>query len=195
MWRRTLPTTPADIRAKPLPSGASPGPGGSASYPPGTPGASAAAAIYSLPPPTDRAPPNAQQFRVQGFNLLQAAAALEVTLGTFTIPAGNVGIIRLVEFDVNGLLLTSLLDFRIRINDAIPIGWAWRPFPTAAAFFAKEFPPETVWINVDEGATVNVTGQVTDAGTYDLGADLLGWFYPLRVAEAYEAAYRAAGGN
>ena len=188
---RRLPPTPADIRAVPIPPGGSPG-----AYPGAPSGAprAGADAVYSLLPPTTAPPPNASQFRVQGFNLGQLAAAGEVTLGAFTIPTGNVGVIRLVEFDVNSLLLTSLITFRIKINDMIPEGWDWSPFPTGAAFFAKEFPAESVYINVDEGARVTVTAEVTDAGTYGLGGDLLGWFYPVRVAGAYQDAWRAAGG-
>ena len=192
MSHRRLPPTPADIRAVPIAPGGRPGPAGLG---PGGAGPPAGAdAVYSLSPPTLTAPPNASQFRVQGFNLGQVAAAGEVTLGTFTIPTGNVGVIRLVEFDVNGLLLTSLITFRIRVNGMIPLGWDWSPFPTAAAFFAKEFPPETVFINVDEGATVLLTAQVADAAAYGLGGDLLGWFYPVRMAGAYQDAWRAAGG-
>lgn len=178
---------PADIAARVLGSG---GPGGEGAPPDGGDGPRA---IYSLPPPTVHPPPHANQFRAQGINAGQVLADEEVTLGTFTLPTGMVGVIRLIEFDVNSLLLTSIIDFRIRVGGMIPTGWTWRPFATVAAFFAKEFPPESVLINVPEGATVNVTAEILDAGTYTVGGDLQGWFYPLPLGLAYENAWRSVG--
>lgn len=185
---------PADIAAEGEGAGAPGAPGAPAGGFPPPPGMGGSSATYALPPPTVHPPPQANQFRVQGINAAQVLADLEVTLATFNLPAGNVGVIRLIEFDVNSLLLTSIIDFRIRINGMIPTGWTWRPFPTAAAFFAKEFPPESVLINVVEGARVDLTAQVLDAGTYTLGGDLQGWFYPLPLSVAYENAWRAVGG-
>jgi hypothetical protein len=102
-----------------------------------------------------------------------------------------VGIIRIAEFDVNGLLVSSNITFRIRVNGSIPPGWEWTPFATAAAFFAKEFPPNYTYIRVEEGAQVEVTAQVFDAGTYDVGADVGGWFYGSELRDGYEAAWMA----
>lgn len=178
---------PKDIAARFLGPGR---PGGNGPPPPAGGGTQA---IYSLPPPTVHPPPHANQFRAQGINAGQALADGEVTLGTFTLPNGMVGVIRLVEFDVNSLLLTSIIDFRIRVGGMIPTGWTWRPFATAAAFFAKEFPPESVLVNIPEGATVDVTARVLDAGTYTVGGDLQGWFYPLPLGLAYENAWRSVG--
>jgi hypothetical protein len=159
---------------------------------PGTPGGQAARrAVYALPPPTQAPAPGATYFRLQGRNAGQVVAAGEVTLSAFQLPTGQVGIIRIAEFDVNGLLGSSTITFRIRVNGSIPPGWEWTPFATAAAFFAKEFSPDYTYIRIEEGAQVEVTAEVFDAGTYDVGADVGGWFYGSELRDGYEAAWMA----
>lgn len=148
-------------------------------------------AVYALPPPTEAPAPGSTYFRAQGRNSGQVAADGEVTLATVQMPVGQLGIIRIVEFDVNGLLTSSDIVFRIRLDGSIPPGWEWRPFPTAAAFFAKEFPPEYVYIRIPETGLVQVTAEVIDAGTYDLGIDAGGWQYGAELRDGYEAAWAA----
>lgn len=148
-------------------------------------------AVYSLPPPTESPAPGATYFRVQGRNAAQLAAAGEVVLDEFQLATGQVGAIRIVEFDINGILISSDLTFRIRVDGSIPPGWEWQPFATGAAFFAKEFPPESTYIRIPETGLIQVTAQVADAGTYDLGADLQGWQYGAELRDGYEAAWGA----
>jgi len=159
---------------------------------PGTPGGQAARrAVYALPPPTESPAPGATYFRLQGRNAGQAVAAGEVTLAAVELATGQVGIIRIAEFDVNGLLVSSNIVFRIRVDGSVPPGWEWTPFATAAAFFAKEFPPQYTYIRMPEGAQVEVTAEVLDAGTYDVGADVGGWQYGAELRDGYEAAWMA----
>lgn len=154
-------------------------------------GSAARRAVYALPPPTEAPAPGATYFRVQGRSTVQLAAAGEVTIDEHRLPTGQLGVIRIVEFDINGLLISSDIVFRIRVDGSIPPGWEWRPFSTGAAFFAKEFPPESTYIRVPETSLVQVTVQVFDAGTYDLGCDLQGWQYGAELRDGYESAWAA----
>lgn len=154
-------------------------------------GAAARRAVYALPPPTESPAPGATYFRLQGRSAGQVLAGAEVELAAFQMPTGQVGVIRIAEFDINGLLLTSDIVFRVRIDGSIPIGWEWSPFATGAAFFAKEFPPEMTYIRIPETGLAQVTAEVRDAGTYDLGADLVGWHYGAELRDGYESAWMA----
>lgn len=188
--RLKSPPRSPDVAAQPWPSS---GPG--SMRPLGEAGeagqAAARRAVYALPPPTEAPAPGASYFRVQGRNAAQLAAAGEVVLDAFQLPTGQLGAIRIVEFDINGILISSNIIFRIRVDGLIPPGWQWSPFPTGAAFFAKEFPPESTYIRVSETALIQVTAEVIDAGTYDLGADLQGWHYGAELRDGYEAAWAA----
>lgn len=155
------------------------------------PAPAARRAVYALPPPTESPAPGTSYFRLQGRAAAQTLAAGEVTLDTYRLPIGQLGVIRIVEFDVNNLLNTSDIRFRIRVDGAIPQGWEWTPFGTPAALFVKEFPPESTYIRVPEGAHVAATVEVLDAGTYDLGADLQGWQYGSELRDGYEQAWAA----
>lgn len=148
-------------------------------------------AVYALPPPTESPAPGTSYFRLQGRTAAQTSVAGEVELDAFQLSVGQLGVIRIVEFDVNNLLGTSDIVFRIRVDGSIPTGWEWRPFATPAAFFAKEFPPESTYIRVPESAQIAVTAEVLDAGTYDVGADLQGWQYGSGLRDGYEAAWAA----
>ena len=185
--QRVPPTQPGEA-ARPFPrKGGGPGSPGEGEGP----APAARRAVYARPPPTEALAPGSTNFRVQGRSAAQVLAGGEVVLSSFRMPTGQVGIIRIVEFDVNGLLVSSDITFRIRLDGGIPLGWEWQPFATAAAFFAKEFPPESTYIRVPETGLVEVTGQIADAGTYDLGCDVQGWHYGSDLRDGYEAAWAA----
>jgi hypothetical protein len=141
-------------------------------------------------PPSLHPPPNASDLRVQGANPGQVAAAGTVILGTFRVPTGFVAVIRQVTFTINGLLVSSVIDFGVRLNGAVPTGWNYRPFGTAAALFAFTSPDSTT-IFVPRGGLIEAIVRVTDAGTYDLGADLYGWIYPVAAEDVYRKAYQS----
>lgn len=189
--RRKIPGPAPEVGATPWPS-SGPGSMRPLGEPAGESGAAAARrAVYALPPPTEAPAPGATYFRLQGRNAAQLAAAGEVVLASHKLPVGQLGVIRIVTFSMNGLLISSDLRFRIRVDGAIPPGWEWTPFPTGAALFAQEFPPESTYIRVPETSLLEVTAEVIDAGTYALGADVQGWQYGAELRDGYEAAWSA----
>ena len=182
------PTRQPGLEARPWPRE---GPGSRLAPVGAAPAPAARRAVYALPPPTEAPAPGTAYIRAQGRNAAQTLADGEVVLGTLQLSTGQVGVIRIVEFDINNLLGTSDIRFRIRVDGAVPRGWEWTPFATAAALFAKEFPPESTYIRLPENAQVEVTGEVLDAGTYDLGADIQGWQYGSELRDGYQEAWAA----
>jgi len=183
--------TPIDVRAVPVgPDGNVPGAREILPRTPrGTPEEAALRSRFMVMPPTYFQPPSGRQFRAQGSVAAIVAASGETELGSFQLPTGNVGVIRQATFSANQLFSTTDITFRIRIDGAIPEGWAWKPFPSAVSFFTFSSEVEATIIDVPEGSTVQVTAQVFDAASYTLGGDLFGWFYSVSIRDAYAAAW------
>jgi len=146
----------------------------------------------SLNPPTDVRPPSARDFSISG---TLAGATLATTPApipgaAFTVPVGNVGVIRSVVFLVNGLLVTSQVSFTLTFNLAPVEGWTNIPvLPRAAASVATSYGPDETALPVPENNAIGVVVTVLDGGAYQVSALLHGWFYPKEIAQAFDAAY------
>lgn len=144
------------------------------------------AVVHSLLSPRYYPPPGAGTIRALGRNAGQVLADGEVELATSELLEGNVGVIRVATFSVNGLLVSSDITFRIRVGGELIEGWEWSPFPSAVSAFVKEFPPDVTLIELGDAVTVAVTAEVDDVGTYDLGADLQGWYYARELRDSFD---------
>lgn len=141
--------------------------------------------VIALPAPF-WPPPNAHMFYRTGLATVGPGPVAQVIPGTpLILGPGNVGVIRDISFDVNALLLTSLIFFSVRINGGGVEGYAnVQVFPRAVA--SASISPRTVQIRVPNGATIDVFVNVQDAGTYALGATFSGWSYGTDVAAMYD---------
>lgn len=148
----------------------------------------------SVPPWFDTRPPLAQEIGpVRAFQPGFTAANTPAPIpgSAFTLPASRIGVIRSLSFAVNNLLLTSAITFTVRINQSPVQGWARIPiFQVASPFLTTAYGPDETWIYVPESSTVDVEVNVTDAGTYQLGADYHGWHVDTGLNALYEEAYR-----
>ncbi len=149
------------------------------------------AAAYALQPPAYFQPPGATTLRLQGRQTGQNLASGELQLATFDLSGGNVGALRIVNVGVTNLLATSNIVFRIKVGGATVEGWQWSPFAQGVAVFLQEFPPESTYIEVPDGAKIALTSQVLDAGTYDVDFMAQGWRYGRRLRDEFENAWRA----
>lgn len=145
-------------------------------------------------PPSIQRPPQAQDFNLFG-TLVGATTATTtwptVVTGTaFTVPSGNVGVIRSLTVDVNTLLASSNIVWTLRFNGGPVEGWdALTLFPSNLARASLTWGPEETFIPVPEGAQVDVVVQVLDGATYTLGSSYHGWYYPVDLAERFAGAW------
>lgn len=188
--------TPLDVRYRaygrgeyrgrpwaPAGDGGGGGPGAGFAPPPPAP-------ALQVPPWFLVKPPEAADFTACGrvAGLTSAAGQTVLTGSTVQIPANNVPVIRSLTLEVNNLLSTSDIDWRLRVNGNPVEGWApLTVFPRSAATITVAYGPEETFIILPEGALIDVTAQVHDAGTYDVGAHLHGWFVGADVAERHAA--------
>lgn len=148
-------------------------------------------ASYSLTSPLYFQPPNSQTIRLQGRGSAQDAAANEVELAFQQLTQGNVGVLRVVNYGVNGLLGTSNIVFRVKVAGSTVPGWQFSPFAAPIAVFQFEFPPDLVMIEVPEAARISLTAEVIDAGTYDIDFSVQGWRYGRAIRDDFNRAWRA----
>jgi hypothetical protein len=143
--------------------------------------------VFAFPAPFFP-PPNARNFYRTGTATVGPGPATTVIAGTpLVLPQNTVGVIRDISFDVNNLLLSSLIFFTLRINGGGVEGFTnIQMFPRAVASVSLAFDPGTVQVRIPSGATIDVFVRVTDAGTYPLGATFRGWFYGMDVAALYD---------
>ena len=148
-------------------------------------------AAYALQSPTYFQPPGAPTLRLQGKRAIQTIADGEVEVASFQLQGGDLGVLRIVNLAVVGLLATSDIFFRIKQGGAIVEGWVLQPFAAPVAVFQQEFPPESTLIELPEGVKVALTTEVRDAGTYDLDFMAQGWRYGRELRDDYQRAWRA----
>ena len=104
-------------------------------------------------------------------------AQTEMVGATFQIPSQNVAVIRELNFNVNNMLITSDITFRVLFNEGPVEGYTFKIFPRAAASISVAFPAESTVLHVPEATRVSLTVQVADAGVYQVGCSWRGWFY------------------
>lgn len=130
--------------------------------------------------------PIAQDFFILGQDTLGVGPTTAVlTDSTFRIPRNTIGVIREITVNINNLLTTSDITFRLRINQVVVPGYVLPVFPRAVASAAISFPAESTVISVPDHATIDVQVTVADAVAYQLGASYRGWHFPKALGNRF----------
>ncbi len=196
-WPRTLPP-PVDIIARyrrgefgPIPAGAdaTPGPYG-APTPEGMGSPERGTQVSPVQfPPEVYPPPDAAYFSGDG-NATGVTSAANVLVAAENIPTQTVAVIREFTINVNDMLTSTDIRWRLRQNNSPISGWDKTLFPRIAASVGGNFPPELTMVRIIDGGLIDVEIQVNDAGTYQVGASYSGWFFSKETAERYAEAWR-----
>ena len=186
--RAVPPNVPRDVAEWKRTPGAGPIQGGGMGAP--TPSAMGAITQKSLfvPPPWFYPPGDAARYFFREDDRTLAAgpvAQTEMTGTIFNVPAQNVAVIRELNFNVNNLLTTSDITFRLLLNDTLVEGYTIKIFPRAASSVSVAFSAESTVVHVNEAAKISITVQVGDAGAYQVGASHRGWFYSKDIWNKY----------
>lgn len=196
-------SVPSDVVRRLQGSGLGTGPGGGyypgAGAPPGAasgaPRASTPQRTQNIPPPWVVRPPMSREINIDasgtGYNNVTTPAV--IVGSAFTVPPDNVGILRSVVLNVNGMLATSQLQWSFRTNGNPVEGWnALTMFPRAAGSVSIAYGPDETFIRVPLGATIDVflTVDPADGATYQAGITYHGWHYPKRIDDLFETLYQ-----
>ena len=105
---------------------------------------------------------------------------------SFQLPKNMVGVLRELTLDINSTLLTTNCFFTLLVNGGPWQGYAqMRVFPRVAASQAINFPPESTYIRVSDGALIQMQVTVVDGGSYRIGSTFRGWFFSKTVAASF----------
>jgi hypothetical protein len=141
-----------------------------------------------VPPPWMFPPGDAGRYIFQEDDRTLAAGPVAETImtgTTFRVPQQNVAVLRELNFNVNNLLTTSDITFRLKFNGSVVEGYTIKVFPRAASSVSVAFPAESTVIHVPEGVEITMTVQVGDAGAYQVGSSIRGWFYSKDIWNKY----------
>jgi len=106
------------------------------------------------------------------------------------VPPNNVGVVRSVTLGVNNMLVSTNVIFRLRFDQVPVTGWERLViFPRAATSVVESFGPDETYELTDEGSLVDIEVQVVDAGTYQIGVGLSGWYYSKRLNQVLTDLY------
>lgn len=101
------------------------------------------------------------------------------------LPQNNEGIVRSVSIYINNMLATTNLTWTLRFNGAPVPGYNnLSIFPRPAPFVGNTFES---FIRIPPGNPMNltVTYSNNDGGTYQIGAALSGWFWPITLGNLW----------
>ncbi|MGE0347375.1 MAG: hypothetical protein AB7N73_15015 [Gemmatimonadales bacterium] len=147
---------------------------------------------FTVGSPLVERPPTARDFNLFGTLAARDSAntpALFPT-ATFTLPSGNVGVIRSISILANNLLVTSDVVWTLLFNEAPVFGWNRLTInPRAAGSVEVSWTPEETYIPVPENARIDFSVRVNDGGTYQVSVAVHGWMYATALHVAAEAAY------
>lgn len=129
-------------------------------------------------------PPTAQDFSASA-NQSVGPGPVTVVIATFTIPRGSIGVVRSLSFQINNMLVSTIVSFAFTLNEAPVPGWSYSIFPRAAANVIVSFGPEETFIKVPDGALCGFQVTLTDAGTNLVGGLFHGWHFSKSVAEQF----------
>lgn len=172
-----------------------PGRGADGKRGPGGWGTQGASATMRIAPPWIERPPHAQDFQFSATIVgLDQAAGPTLFPGSFTVPSGNVGVIRSVAILANGLLTSSDIVWALIYEGSPVSGWnALTIAPRSAGSVEKAWTPEETFIPIPENSTIQMRATVNDGGTYQVSASLHGWYYPQGIERAARSAYGWGG--
>lgn len=145
---------------------------------PGQPGTLTRFPANFVPPPT------ALDFNASA-NRNFGPGPATATIATFRIPRGSIGVVRSLSFQINNMLVTTIINFSLTINEAPVPGWTYSIFPRAAANVVVSFGPEETFIKVPDGSLIGFQVTRQDAGTNLVGGLFHGWHFSKTIAAAY----------
>jgi len=95
--------------------------------------------------------------------------------------------VRELAYQINNTVVTTDVQFTLRVNQGAVQGTEIEVFPKAAAHDLIEFDPAVTVIHISVGALVDIQIRVraADLGTYLVGGIYRGWYYPEEYFEAY----------
>lgn len=148
-------------------------------------GEGGAGAVALLAPPTVWKPQGAIDFNRFGTLTARTSAntpALFTPDADFQVPPGNVGVIRSVSILANSLLVTSDIRWTLLFNATGAAGWTGLTInPRAAGSVEVSWTDGETYIVTPEGALIQWSVRVNDAGTYQVSVAYHGWFYPVSL--------------
>lgn len=103
---------------------------------------------------------------------------------TFRAPKGFAGILDTIALYANDMVATSDISWRVTVNGASLEGYeAATMFPRVAGF--SYVGDGDLGIDLVERAQIIVTITKGDVAVQKVGANLTGWFYPLRYVKGF----------
>jgi hypothetical protein len=199
---RELPPSPPDLEEEYFPRVRPPRAAGEDIGTPGSAGvgAVAAAPLQGIMLPPDQFRPGPQSVEVfaispPGISIGPGPGAVwplpvGVPPGIITrIPVSHVGRLAVFGVQVLGLLATSLITFRLRVNGAGVSGWGQTQI--AAAPLAVSQVAFDIYTKLPRGAVIDVDVQVDDAGVYPIQVYYSGWSYPAEYDALYARGFGA----
>lgn len=142
-----------------------------------------------IPAPEVLPHPSARDFYDFGTQAAQTAAMGIIVLAQFQVPSQRVAVVRDIVLNVNNMIATTSIFWRLRQNGALLPGYgAMTLAGRAAASVASSTSPDSTLIRISEGALLTLESEVIDAGAYGVSASFHGWHY----ASALDAKYRSA---
>lgn len=142
-----------------------------------------------IPAPEVLPHPSARDFYDFGTQAAQTLAMGVLILAQFPVPAQRVAVVRDIVLNVNNMLATTNIIWRLRQNGSLLPGYgAMTLAGRAAASVASSTSPDSTLIRISEGAIITLESEVFDAGAYDVSCSFHGWHY----ASALDAKYRSA---
>lgn len=120
---------------------------------------------------------------------LQDSAALVGAIGSISTPAGlqtriaanQVGTIAAIEILLDGITITSNVDYRLLINGSIVPGWVLTiPPRNGATSVSKSWGDgQSIGIEIPQGADIGFQILNNDGGAgYTVGVSVYGWTWP-----------------
>ena len=142
--------------------------------------------VAQVPMPEIFPHPEARDLLANGGQVALNLAAGAVVLCQFQVPGGRVGVLRDVNIQVNAMLGTTNVRFRLRQAGAIIPGWGDMTIaPRIAASVTASSLPESTLVRIGEGALLTLEAQVLDAGAYDVYGSFHGWHYSTALEQRF----------
>lgn len=127
--------------------------------------------------------PNATEFNVLATKQTTAAET-NIDIGLLVpVPDNNIGIIRGVTLFVSDMTPATVVSFTLLLDNGPVGGYAnLSIFPRTAPFVSNGFDS---FIRVDNGQTIRTQYTNTDGGTYTLGIQVSGWWWPRTLGDLW----------
>lgn len=142
--------------------------------------------VAQVPMPEIFPHPEARDLLANGGALALNLAAGPVVLCQVQLPSGSVAVVRDLNIQVNNMIGTTNVRFRLRQAGSIILGWGDMTIaPRIAASVTASSLPESTLIRIGEGALLTLEAQVLDAGAYDVYGSFHGWQYSTALEQRF----------